>query len=276
MKKILLLAACVLMALGSVARADSQKPAAVTVVGVNGQARYSTDGKAWHPLVVGKILRQGAIIETAAGSSADLVISGTPVTVPQNMPLGTSSASLGMPQDPNVVGFQAYAPAVQQNVIHMDADSMMAVDKLTTVDTGNDSVSDTELDLRAGSVFTNVKKMSASSQYIIKLPDGVAGIRGSAGSVNSDGTTKTLYGTIIVSFIGANGQPRVVVVHGGFSYNPKTGQVESMPPKALAALRRAGYNVQTLIAQVITVSQDLTVVFISPQQGLRNPTPPPR
>lgn len=67
MKHIRFLAAVALtFAFGSVVRAETAaKPAAITIVGVQGEARYSVDGKAWHPLVVGKILREGAVIETA-------------------------------------------------------------------------------------------------------------------------------------------------------------------------------------------------------------------
>lgn len=73
-----------LLGLMGIAQAqDFTKPAAITIVNVQGQARYSIDGKNWHPLVVGKILHSGAVIETANGSTADLVISGTPVPVPQ-------------------------------------------------------------------------------------------------------------------------------------------------------------------------------------------------
>ena len=54
------------------------RPASVTVVSIQGQARYSVDGQSWHPLVAGKILHEKAVVETAAGSDCDLVISGTP------------------------------------------------------------------------------------------------------------------------------------------------------------------------------------------------------
>ncbi len=60
----------------------------------------------------------------------------------------------------------------------MQADTVLAIDKLLISNTGVDAVSDTELDLRQGTIFGNVKKLSATSQYLIKIPNGIAGVRG--------------------------------------------------------------------------------------------------
>jgi hypothetical protein len=278
MKQIQLLAVCGLMVAWAVgARAmNDVKPAAVTVINVQGQARYSVDGHAWHPLVPGKILHEGAVIETAAGSSCDLVLSGTPVPFAESQPTPVNASTLAIAPDPQIRGYETAKPMAEQNVIRMSEDTMLAVDKLTVVDTGADTVSDTELDLRAGKIFTNVKKMSASSQYIIKLPNGVAGIRGSGGMLSSDGSAEWLHGEIVISFLGSNGQPHVVVVHGGFEYDPKTGQILQLPRKAILALERFGAYASTLFAQVFPLARDLTLVFISPTQGgSRPPTPPP-
>jgi hypothetical protein len=229
------------------------------------------DGHTWHPVVAGKILHQGAVIETATGSSCDLVLSGSPVPFAEKSADPSSASSLAMAPDPNVRGFVSAKPMAQQNVIRMSGNSMLAIDKLTVIDTGVDSVSDTELDLRAGKIFTSVKKMSASSQYIIKLPNGVAGIRGSSGSLSSDGSAQWLHGEIVISFIGSNGQPHVVVVHGGFEYNPQTGQILELPKKAIKALEAFGAYASTLYAQVYPIIKDLTLVFISPTQGVAAP-----
>jgi hypothetical protein len=275
MRQIQFLAACGLMlawAFGARANNDV-KPAAVTVVNVQGEARYSVDGHTWHPLVVGKILREGAVVETAAGSSCDMVLSGTPVPFAQNTSDPATASALSIAPDPQERGYVAARPMAQQNVIRMMPESMLAIDKLTVVNTGADSVSDTELDLRAGKIFTSVKKMSASSQYIIKLPNGVAGIRGSSGVIGADGSADWLHGEIVISFLGSNGQPHVVVVHGGFEYNPQTGQILQLPKKAIAELEAFGAYASTLFAQVYPLERDLTLVFISPTQGL---TPPPK
>ncbi len=257
-----------ILAFGCIARAEtSAKPASITVVGVAGEARYSVDGKEWHPLVVGKILHEGAVIETAAGSSADLILSGSPVSVPQSMAVPQNGAAIGMATDPNIRGYVTAQAAAQQNVIRMGGGTMLAVDKLTQFDTGLDTVGDTELDLRAGKIFLNVKKMSADSQYIVKLPNGVAGIRGSCGSLGADDSVHWVSGLIILSLIGPDGQPHVIPVHGGFEYDPQTGQISHLSPSLEQALKRFGYDAQTLSALVVPLPRDITVVFISPNQA---------
>jgi FecR protein len=278
MRKIQLLAVCGLMVAWAVgARAMNPiRPAAVTVVNMQGQARYSIDGRTWHPLVVGKILHEGAVVETAANSSCDMVLSGLPVPIDRQSPAPLGATSLALAPDPQVRGYVASRPMAQQNVIRMSGGTMLAIDKLTVVDTGADTVSDTELDLRAGQIFTSVKKMSASSQYIIKLPNGVAGIRGSEGTVKSDGSADWLKGEIVISFLGSNGQPHVVVVHGGFEYNPQTGQILHLPQKAIKELEAFGAYATTLYAEVYTTAEDVTWVRISPTQGApEQPTAPP-
>ena len=156
------------LALGSSAVAQSVKPCVVTVVRIQGQARYSLGDNAWHPLVVGKVLGAGAIIQSAVNSTVDVVFSGSAVAMPQAAP---SPDTIALAPDPNVRGLVSYKPMVEQNVIRMFGDTVLAVDKLTQFDTGVDTVSDTELDLRAGRIFFNVKKMSATSQFIIKIPE---------------------------------------------------------------------------------------------------------
>jgi len=92
--------------------------------------------------------------------------------------------------------------------------------------------------------------------------------------LSSDGSAEWLHGEIVISFLGSNGQPHVVVVHGGFEYDPKTGQILHLPRKAMLALERFGAYASTLFAQVFPIARDLTLVFISPTQG-GSTTPPP-
>jgi hypothetical protein len=277
MKKIQMLAALgMLFALIGAAQAeDYTKPAAITVVNVQGQARYSVDGKNWHPLVVGKILHSGAVIETANGSTADLVLSGTPVPVPQTSPNPQSLPLITLAPDPNVRGYMAYKPMAQQNVIRMASGTVLAVDQLTVVNTGADTVGNTELDLRAGRIFFTVKKLSASSQYIIKLPNGVAGIRGAAGSGNSDGSFDMLFGQAVVSEIGPDGQSHVVVVNGGQGFDPKNGTVGPLGADILSLLQGFYRTAQTVFDQISIFSIDISQCHLTPTQGNPRVTVPP-
>ncbi len=269
MKKIQMLAvAGMVFALIGAARAeDFTTRAAITVVSVKGQARYSIDGKTWHPLVAGKILRSGSVLETANGSTADLVISGTPVPVAQTSADPQSFPMITMAPDPAVRGMMAYKPMAQQNVLRMASGTVLAVDQLTVVNTGADTVGNTELDLRAGKIFFSVKKLSASSQYIIKLPNGVAGIRGAVGAGGADGSFMMLSGQAVVSEIGADGQSHVSVVNGGQGLNPKNGEVGPLSADTMATLTGFSSSAQTSVNQISVFAMDVTELRITPTQG---------
>jgi hypothetical protein len=275
MKKIQLLAVFgVVLAVADVTRAESNvRPASITVVGVQGEARYSIDGKAWHPMVIGKILHAGAVLETASGSSCDLVLSGTPLPIPENSSAPFSDAMLSIAPDPNIRGYVSYRPMTEQNVVRMSQNTMLAVDTLTEINTGADTVGNTELDLRAGKIFTSVKKLSASSQYIIKLPNGVAGIRGMYGTFSPD-DIDVGGGTVVASMTGADGLPHVVVIHGGEGYNTQNNQVFTLPPNILAYLSYLSNQLQTIYLQILALERDLTCTFISNTEG-HQPFPPP-
>jgi hypothetical protein len=226
---IAMLIAGVVFTLAGSARAESVKPCIVTVVRIQGQARYSLGDNNWHPLVVGKVLRSGAIIQSAVDSSVDIVLSAEPVGMPQ---AATTPTTLVQAPDSKVRGFASFQPSVQQNVIRMWGNSVLAIDKLTQFDTGVQTVSDTELDLRTGRIFFDVKKMSATSQFIIKIPNGVAGIRGSYGYLDASGEMAMGSGSGVVSVI-ANGKPVTQVVTAGSQFNPASGDVTPVPQSIL-------------------------------------------
>jgi hypothetical protein len=208
------------LALGGSMVAQTVKPCIVTVVRIQGVARYSLGDNVWHPLLVGKILGSGAIIQSAADSSVDIVLSGDPVAMPQAV---SAPDAITPAADPNVRGLVSYKPMVEQNVVRMWGNTVLAVDKLTQYDTGVDTVSDTELDLRTGRIFGNVKKMSASSQYIIKMPNGVAGIRGTAYTADAETSDIAIFkGSGVVSKL-INGQAFTSVINAGFQSNPQGG-----------------------------------------------------
>ena len=261
-----LMALCgvVLMFANSVS-AQSTKQGIVTVVRIQGEARYSAGDNVWHPLVAGKVLRPGAVIQSAADSTVDIVLGVLPVQVayPNST---TQPAGLANAADPNVRGYIVYNPKVSQNVIRMYGNTVLAVDKLTLSDTGVDAVGDTELDLRAGKIFLTVKKLSAMSQFEVKIPNGVAGIRGSSGFIGADGVVQWKTGQMVFAWTGPNGQQfGPFIINGGFGYNPQMDtQPVPLSPEVLTFLGQ-------LITQVITVLppseafvNDYTKCYVSP------------
>jgi len=256
----------------AVAQSAGTKPGYVTVVRIVGEARYakSLNPKPddWHPLTVGQTLQAGSILQTAANATVDLVLGDKILHQIDSIPDKVAPAA-----DAPVRGLDSYKATAQQNVIRMQEGTVLAVDKLTIANTGIDAVSDTELDLREGTIFGNVKKLSSSSQYFIKIPSGIAGVRGTTFVISANGAITDVQGSMVLSTVGPNG-PTTVVLGPGDQYNPATGQVTHLTPQQFAQAMRTAVEVITVVEGIITFADDHTIIYISPTHG-RPPFVPP-
>lgn len=226
------------------------KQVSAKVTRIKGSARYSTDGSTWKALSVGQSLTAPATIQTAAGSTVDLTL-GQDVAIARTPRISESFSVHG-------IGYQMLT---EQDVIRIFPDTMLAIDKLTVTPTGLDEIRETQLDLRAGKIFGRVKKLSAASRYEIKMPNGVAGIRGTIYSVTADGVVTVLSGQVVVAYVDANGQTQTQVVEAGYMFdvrNPQPPVPHDVPvPPGLTGLP-AGFQ---------EVPGDQTQVFVSPTTG---------
>lgn len=199
-------------------------PQVVQVLKVRGSARYSTDNKTWQKLNEGDVLETGAVIQTATHSIVDIEMSdraNAAVTGYKSVS-DTGNAS---PYAPPANG-AAYTPEEPKaNVVRIFESSVLAVDKLDVNRTSADEVADTQLDLRAGHILGNVKKLSASSKYEIKIPNGVAGIRGSMYSLWATGELHMLSGSSILAIVGADGTVKTFLIMAGYGFNPSQGAI---------------------------------------------------
>ena len=128
---------------------------------IKGSAVYSTESQPAVPLKVGAVLPAGSTIKTGLASSVDLF-------------LGNSAG-----------------------VIRVTENTTLALDKMAITDTGADTVVEVQLNLPEGTILGNVNKLSAASKYEIKLPNGVAGIRGTRFRISSTSFIVLLEGTLI-------------------------------------------------------------------------------
>ena len=159
----------------------------------------------------------------------------------------------------------------------MMGDTVLAIDKLTISDTGVDTVSDTELDLRQGGIYNSVKKFSGASQYIIKIPNGIAGVRGTMFYINATGQCIAYKNSVVLSIIGPDGKPMTVVVAEGYQFDPTNlgnGQTSSLPPGISpfppglsAELDEVFAALRTLYYGEVNFTFDKTELPISPTQG---------
>lgn len=220
-KSLVWLAATVLsLTLISGSQADSVKQRTGKVVRIKGLARYSTGNKVWQPLKVGAILRSGTVVQTSTDSYVDIVLSqeetASAVVVQPMAVSGTSSSSSGG-------GGGGLLPAPDQDVVRVLDDSYLVFDSLSATDTGADTVTETLLDLKRGSIFGTVKKQAAASRYEVKIPNGVAGIRGTIYMISANGNIACLQGTVVAAHADANGNVVTKPVGAGQQYNIASG-----------------------------------------------------
>ena len=207
----------------------------ITVLKVSGSARYSVDNKTWQPLRNGDVLKQGAVVQTAEDSSVDLATSDSAVAS------GASPVSAIYPgKAANFIGGDGLVASLnvgpKPNVLHLFPSTVLSVDKLTKEGNGIDEVSETQLDLRAGRILGDVKKLSANSRYEIKTSTGVAGIRGTTYTVSSTGIVYVLTGSLMFTYLDpSTGQTQVVTVGAGQSFNEATALANPGNPNAAIA-----------------------------------------
>jgi hypothetical protein len=215
------------VALASQAMAESV-PQLITVIRVKGEARYTTDNRTWQALRKGDVLKPGCVIQTAPKSLVDIRLGEREAAV---APISYNPTS------------PLYAPEQQRaNVVRIFENSALAVDKLTVEKTGTgDELSDTQLDLRAGQIMGNVKKLSAASKYEVKIPNGVAGIRGTVYMISSSGVVNVLSGSVVIAIVGSDGTVITRVVTAHESYDPATNTISQLTDAQVAVLQNI-YN----------------------------------
>ena len=247
-----LIACGVALAMGSTLVAQSTDQVAAKVIRLKGAAQYKIGDGDWRPLKFGDVVRQGTVIQTAGNSRVDLL-------------LGAAAAATVRPV---VSDITTYQPTAEQNVVRMWENTLMGIDKLTEVQTGADVVSETQLDLKAGHISGSVKKMSAASKYEVKLPIGVAGIRGTVYDISAEGLAKVLSGSIVLAYTGPNGSTLTQVIMGLQMFDARTGTLSPLPDPD-----KTGLNSLVVIARQ-TVNSGGGAALPAPVV-VKPPEPPP-
>ena len=177
------------------------QPGKAKVQAISGSAVFSVAGGPAVPLKVGTVLDQGATVRTAKDSTVDLF-------------LGRSAGMLRIVEN-----------------------TTLALEKLALIDTGADTVVDVQVSLPEGTMLFDVEKLSAASKYEIKVPNGVAGIRGTRGRINSAGFIVLREGRFVFVHVPPGGQPRpyTLVAPPTVYFTPVEG-VKPAPPELVREL----------------------------------------
>jgi hypothetical protein len=261
------------LAFTTAASAQQIKQGMATIMRVEGPASYTLGGNdGWHPLVAGKVLQAGASIKTGDDGQVDVVLGRQILPMPQAAKVPDR---IGPGADAPVRGMVDYRPAVEQNLVRMSGNTTLKIDTLTVSDTGVDTVSDTELDLQNGRIFYSVKKLSTESKYLIKFPNGIAGVRGSQGFfsvVNGAlGTCGASVHPLWITIESPGAPPTTIKVEEGQEYDPGTGQSSAMPPALLALLKEIAAAAGSSYYEAVAFSGNDVTIYISPTSGrIRN------
>jgi len=227
------------------------------VVRLKGQARYKEGAGPWQNVKRDQSFGAGVVIETAMGSHVDLA-------------LGVSEA----PRPSLTVGTMlTYQPATAQNMVRIWENSRMAIDTLNVTQTGADVVSETQLDLQAGHIFGSVKKMSAASRYEVKIPNGVAAIRGTTYDIDVDGIIKVLDGSVFLKYKDHNGNDASQVIMSLQMFDARTGVLSPLPEADKIGMP---LTLQVLHSELATpISYTINRTIVNNVQPTPTPTPPP-
>jgi hypothetical protein len=250
------------IALALVTTAAAQD-AGAKVIRVKGSARYTTGNNVWQPVHVGDVLRAGTVIQTSTeeGSYVDLVLGDvSAAAVPEGVKY--------QPHIPNSMSTTStsFRPSSEQNVVRIWVNSAMGVDKLTATQSGAETVTETQLDLKQGRLTGNVKKMSAASKFEIKLPNGVAGVRGTLWDIQAAGIVRVWVGSMVVAWVDPKTQNVTTqTVMGGQSYDAPNNQISPLSPASMSELESLGTSlmVSEVSAEAIIMAGDKTVTGLS-------------
>jgi FecR protein len=246
-----------LLVVTSASRVSAQATDGIAkVVAIGGDARYFVAGDSTpHALKVGMILQPGITIQTASGSLnyVDLVL---------------NNAHASAPASPSASDVAHYQPKAEQDGIRIFDNTVLAVDKLSRTQTGADVVTDTELDLKAGSILGTVKKLSPASKYEVKIPNGVAGIRGTIYFLSASGILRVVSGSVVVAYVGSGGNVITQVVNAGEQFDTNTGLVTPISTPVFQELLRLAMDFRpNLTVPVTFIAPDHRIYFVSPVGG---------
>jgi hypothetical protein len=155
---------------------------------VSGTASYAEQGGDWRPLKSGQALGPGASVKTGVDGQVDLYLGDNGPTV------------------------------------HLFDSTTLGLDRLQVDNTGADSVIETQLNLTAGTIRGEVRKLAAASKYEVKTPNTVVGVRSTGVTkyqISANGVAHVIEGSMVIVYINpATQQMSTHTVGAGQSFIP--------------------------------------------------------
>lgn len=160
------------VALGAILAVCSAQAASgrAVVRSVKGTASYAESGGEWKPLQNGQALAPGATVRTGVDGNVDLF-------------LGENGPD-----------------------VHLFDSTTLGLDRLNIERAGAESAVETQLNLSAGTIKGEVRKLSAASKYEVKTPNTVVGVRGTKYQISANGVVSVIEGSMVVVYINPSTQ----------------------------------------------------------------------
>lgn len=250
--------------------AEATKQESARVIHMKGQVRVVHPNGNQHLLQVGAILNPGDVVQTAMekGSYVDIFLGRGAGAFAMPMPVAG-------PQSRPSAGGGGRGARADQNVVRLWENTILAIDRLLSVETDKAVVTETLLDLRQGHILGNVKKMTAGSKYEIKYPNGVAGIRGSAydmklaqqtvnGQVKVQATLMMQSGSAVLSFYDNQGNLVTQTVPPLQSFSTETGVMAPIPSGTLVQISDLLRDIRPGPGVVIPPSSPTPIEILQP------------
>jgi hypothetical protein len=169
--------------------AQNVKSSKALVRAVRGEAQYKTNPAAdWTPLKVGTLLNPGALVETGKGA-----------------------------------GINLFLDQIGSGVRVMES-TQLEINKLNFAAGRRTTVVEAILNLKAGAIAGDVKKLAAGSRYEVNAPNIVCSLRGTEFKVTASGMVYVLSGLATVTYSppAAGEKIEVDVPAGHFFTSPST------------------------------------------------------
>ena len=185
--------------------AQNASDVSASVRQIGGTAQYSRGGGGFMPLDTKTTLRAGDVVRTGPGSYV-------------NLDLGRVGR------------------------VQVAASSTVGIDRIASMDTGAERVTETQLDLRSGALYAKVNKLSRASRYEIKTARGIAGVRGTEIYITADGCLSVDDGSAGMAYVN-NGATQTFVLNddqticfGDAGPRPTPAQIQQDIDTAVASL----------------------------------------
>ena len=133
---------------------------------IHGRAMVFSEGEGWKVLKLGRILRAGAAVWTGARSQVGIFLG-------------------------------ANGP-----VIRLESESLLVIDSLAYQRMDIETVVDTQLFLRNGHMYGNVKRLVAGSRYEVRTPKSLTNVHGTDYGIWADGKVTVFAGQVECDFDG--------------------------------------------------------------------------